>query len=126
MKIRATLLLLVALLALHAQPAYDLLIVNGRIVDGSGNAWFYGDIAIRGDRIARIAPAGLLTGAAARERIDARGLPAAPRPRAPRAPRPPPRPPPRPRRARAHRRSRPHRHPRLHRYPGPIRRRAPH
>ena len=74
MKIRATLLLLVALLALHAQPAYDLLIVNGRIVDGSGNAWFYGDIAIRGDRIARIAPAGLLTGAAARERIDARGL----------------------------------------------------
>ena len=34
--------------------AYDVVIVNGRVVDGSGNAWFYGDVGIRGDRIARI------------------------------------------------------------------------
>lgn len=34
---------------------YDLLLKNGRIVDGSGNIWYRGDIAIRGDTIARVA-----------------------------------------------------------------------
>ncbi len=53
---------------------YDVIITGGRVVDGTGNAWFYGDVAIRGDRIARIAPRGMLAGAPARERIDARGL----------------------------------------------------
>lgn len=74
---RAALFLLA--LAAHAQaPAYDFVIANGRIVDGSGNSWFLGDIAIRGDRIARIAPAGLLAAAPATTRIDARGLIVAP------------------------------------------------
>jgi len=54
--------------------AYDLIIENGRIVDGTGNAWFYGDVAVRGDRVARIAPQGLLARAQAGRRIDARGL----------------------------------------------------
>src|ERR1051325_7791663 len=53
---------------------YDLVIANGRIVDGSGNAWFWGDLAIRGDRIARIAPRGLLANLPATRRIDAQGL----------------------------------------------------
>jgi N-acyl-D-aspartate/D-glutamate deacylase len=52
--------------------AYDVVITNGRIVDGTGAAWFRGDLAIRGDRIARITPAGMLAKAAAREHIDAR------------------------------------------------------
>lgn len=60
------------------EPAYDLVLAGGRIVDGSGNAWFYGDVAVRGDRIARVAPAGMLRDAAARERIDARNLVVAP------------------------------------------------
>ncbi len=34
-------------------PRYDLLIKGGRIVDGTGNDWFLGDVAIRGDRIAQ-------------------------------------------------------------------------
>ena len=34
-------------------PQFDLLVKNGRIVDGTGAAWFLGDVAIRGDRIAR-------------------------------------------------------------------------
>ena len=38
------------------QPSYDLLLRNGHIVDGTGNPWFKGDVAIRGDAIARIAP----------------------------------------------------------------------
>ena len=54
--------------------AYDLILEGGRIVDGTGAAWFWGDVAVRGDRIARIAPSGVLRGAAAKERIDVRGL----------------------------------------------------
>ncbi|HEV8356025.1 MAG TPA: D-aminoacylase [Gemmatimonadales bacterium] len=57
---------------------YDLVIGNGRIVDGSGNAWFWGDLAIRGDRIARIVPRGLLAGTPASHFIDARGMVVAP------------------------------------------------
>ncbi|MHB1168737.1 MAG: hypothetical protein ACYC28_05585, partial [Longimicrobiales bacterium] len=53
---------------------FDVVITNGRIVDGTGAAWYYGDIGIRGDRIARIAPRGALTNATAAERIDANGL----------------------------------------------------
>lgn len=57
---------------------YDLVIEGGRVVDGSGNPWFYGDVAIAGGRIARITPAGRLAKAPARTRIDARGLVVAP------------------------------------------------
>src|SRR6266852_3982906 len=41
----------------HAQaPTYDLVLRNARIIDGSGTPAYRGDIAIRGDTIARIAP----------------------------------------------------------------------
>jgi N-acyl-D-amino-acid deacylase len=53
--------------------AFDIVISNGRVVDGTGNAWYLADIGIRGDRIARIAPAGLLRTAQATTRIDATG-----------------------------------------------------
>src|SRR5260370_2332017 len=59
---------------LQAQP-FDVLIQHARIVDGSGNPWYNGDIAIRGDTIAAI---GHLDGAPAKLTIDARGLTAAP------------------------------------------------
>src|SRR5438094_2167769 len=52
--------LLTALFSLAASaedgPPYDLVIRNGRIVDGTGNPWFRGDLAIRGDVIAKLAP----------------------------------------------------------------------
>jgi N-acyl-D-amino-acid deacylase len=52
--------LLVVLLSIvpraQAPAAYDLLIRNGRIVDGTGSPWYRGDLAVRGDTIARIAP----------------------------------------------------------------------
>ena len=57
---------------------YDLIISGGHVVDGSGNPWFLGDVAVRGDRIVRITPAGLLRDVVAKERIDARGLVVAP------------------------------------------------
>ncbi len=33
---------------------YDVVIRGGKIVDGTGNPWFEGDVAIRGDRIAAV------------------------------------------------------------------------
>ena len=54
---------------------YDVIIRNGRIVDGSGNPWVSGDVAIRGDRIAAI---GQLAGAKAKKVVDAAGLVVAP------------------------------------------------
>jgi N-acyl-D-aspartate/D-glutamate deacylase len=74
-------LVVIFLAALLIQPlsaqteSYDLIIMNGRIVDGSGNPWFYGDVAIRGDRIVKV---GRVAAARARRRIDARGLIVAP------------------------------------------------
>lgn len=55
--------------------AYDIIIRNGRIVDGTGNPWFYGDVAIRGDRIVKV---GRVGPAQTKRQIDARGLIVAP------------------------------------------------
>src|SRR5688572_19253546 len=54
---------------------YDLLIRNGRIVDGSGRPAYNADLAVKGDRIVRV---GDLSGATATRIIDARGLVVAP------------------------------------------------
>ena len=46
-------------LSIAAQPPqgpYDLVLKHGRIVDGTGSPWFTGDVAIRGDGVAAIAP----------------------------------------------------------------------
>src|SRR6476660_9804237 len=59
-------------------PPFDVVISDGRIVDGTGNAWLNGDVGIVGDRIVRITPAGALRSAQAKRRIDARGLVVAP------------------------------------------------
>jgi len=40
--------------AIAEETQYDLVIRSGRILDGSGNPWFHGDVAICGDRIAAI------------------------------------------------------------------------
>lgn len=64
--------------AAPAEEMLDLVIINGRIVDGTGAPWFHGDIGIRGDRIARIAPRGMLRGWSAAEQIDAGGHVVAP------------------------------------------------
>ena len=57
------------------QAAYDLIIRNGHVVDGTGNPWFAADVAVRGDRIVAV---GRLAGATAKREIDARGLVVAP------------------------------------------------
>src|SRR5438105_11484225 len=54
---------------------FDVLISGGRIVDGSGNPWYRGDVGIGGDRIMAL---GRLTGAEARVRVDAMNKTVAP------------------------------------------------
>jgi len=56
-------------------PKYDLVITGGKIVDGSGDPWFYGDIGIQGDTITAI---GKLDPASATRHLDAKGLIVAP------------------------------------------------
>jgi len=57
------------------EAPYDLVIRNGKIVDGTGNPWFVGDVAIRGDRIVAV---GRIPAAEAKREIDAKGLVVAP------------------------------------------------
>jgi dihydroorotase/N-acyl-D-amino-acid deacylase len=56
-------------------PQFDVLIKNGRIVDGSGRAAYVADVGIKGDRIVSI---GKLSQATATRTIDAKGLVVAP------------------------------------------------
>ncbi|MBA2595821.1 MAG: D-aminoacylase, partial [Chloroflexia bacterium] len=49
------------------------LITGARVIDGTGNPWFYGDVVLTGDTIAAIAPAGRAAVSAA-ETVDATGL----------------------------------------------------
>ena len=54
---------------------FDVVIVNGRVVDGTGAPWFRADVGITADRIIAI---GNLSGARASTRIDATGQVVAP------------------------------------------------
>ena len=63
--------LLASVIGNAQQTSYDFLITRARIVDGTGAAWFMGDIGIVGDHIAAI---GDLQHAAAKQRMDAKGL----------------------------------------------------
>ncbi|HWV35430.1 MAG TPA: D-aminoacylase, partial [Thermomicrobiales bacterium] len=56
----------------------DTLITGGRIVDGTGNPWFFGDVAIAGETIERIAPPGTIDPNNAATVIDATGHVVAP------------------------------------------------
>lgn len=54
---------------------YDLIIRHGKIVDGTGNPWYHGDVAVRGDKIVAL---GRIPAGPAKREIDARGLVVAP------------------------------------------------
>jgi len=54
---------------------YDLVIRGGKIVDGTGNPWFFGDVAVRCDRIVAV---GRVPKQSAHREIDAQGLVVAP------------------------------------------------
>ena len=54
---------------------FDLLILGGKVVDGSSNPWFHADIGVRGEKISEI---GRLSGSVASKMIDASGKVVAP------------------------------------------------
>lgn len=68
----ATLLLTTAQ---SSAPPFDVIVANGRVIDGTGAPWYAADVGIRGGRIAAI---GRLDGAQAGRRIDARAQIVAP------------------------------------------------
>jgi N-acyl-D-amino-acid deacylase len=59
----------------HSTKEFDLAIINARIIDGTGNPWFRGSIAIKDGRIVKV---GGINGAEAKETIDAQGKIVAP------------------------------------------------
>jgi len=54
----------------YTQESYDLIIKNGKVIDGTGNSWFYADIAVKNGKITKV---GNLTGALSKKTIDAHG-----------------------------------------------------
>src|SRR5271168_2057127 len=73
-----TIILLLASSWLRAQtstPAFDLVITNGHIIDGTGSPWYSGDVGIRDGKVASI---GNLSAAPRKRTIDAAGKVVAP------------------------------------------------
>jgi N-acyl-D-amino-acid deacylase len=79
--------LALAVAALSCTPArtaptpagrYDVVIAHGKIIDGTGNAWFYGDVGITGDRVTYVGPSGTLARTNTLRYVDARGMAVAP------------------------------------------------
>ncbi|MFT3678302.1 MAG: D-aminoacylase [Chitinophagaceae bacterium] len=62
-------------LTVSAQESCDLLLTNGRIIDGTGNNWYYGSVAIRNGKIAAVGRQLHFTAA---KTIDVKGLVIAP------------------------------------------------
>ena len=79
LKAARVLLILIILFAsatLSAQtPAFDLVITNGHIIDGTGSPWYSGDLGIRNGKIAAI---GNLSAAPRKRTVDAAGKVVAP------------------------------------------------
>jgi dihydroorotase/N-acyl-D-amino-acid deacylase len=60
---------------LQVQAPFDIVILNGHVIDGTGSPWYAADIGIRDGRIAAI---GRLAGAPAKQTVDAKGKVVAP------------------------------------------------
>jgi len=67
--------LLIPFLSFSQSNDYDILIKNGKIIDGTGNNWFYGNVAIRNGKIIAV---GRDVNGSAKRIIDATGLIVAP------------------------------------------------
>jgi len=73
-----SMVLLFAVAPLESQEqtrSFDIVITNGRIIDGTGSPWYSGDVGIRNGKIASI---GNLSAAPRARTIDARGKVVAP------------------------------------------------
>jgi len=74
-KIKALIVFLFFPAILLAQQRFDIILKNGKIVDGTGNPWFYGDVGVIRDKIVCI---GDLSKDKADKIIDVSGLVVAP------------------------------------------------
>lgn len=70
-----TVIILLACLDGNGQTTCEILIRNGRIIDGTGNSWFYGDVAVAAGKIIAV---GKLTDYTASRTIDANKMIIAP------------------------------------------------
>lgn len=68
-------ILLVVVTSLSATGQADILIRNGKIIDGTGNSWYYGDLAVKNGKILKI---GRQLQVSATKIIEAGGLVVAP------------------------------------------------
>ena len=75
MKYRLLLLVLFPLFSIAQSDSCDLLILHGKLIDGSGNNWQYLDVAVKDGKISAVGRALSLP---ARHTIDATGLVVAP------------------------------------------------
>lgn len=71
----STAILLLGSQLLFGQTTADLLIRNGKIIDGTGNSWYHGDLAVKDGKIIKIGYVGNIQ---ANKTIDAKGLVIAP------------------------------------------------
>ena len=62
-------------IAAASEPDYDLVLRGGKIIDGTGNPWFHGDLGVRNQRIVAVGQIGPRQG---RQELDVRGLVVAP------------------------------------------------
>jgi len=68
-------LLLFSITASAQSQNYDILIINGKIIDGTGNNWYYGNVAVKNGKIIKVGRDVNLT---ATKIIDAKGFIVAP------------------------------------------------
>ena len=54
LKLKALIILCFLPALLFAQQHFDIILKNGKIIDGTGNPWFYGDVGIIKDKIISI------------------------------------------------------------------------
>jgi len=71
MKLRTSLVCLLLPILGICQSSVDLIIKNGRIIDGTGNNWYYGDVAVKDGKIIDISK---LQNWTATKTIDAKGM----------------------------------------------------
>ena len=71
MKFAISIFCFVISISLRAQDRADIIIRNGRVLDGTGNSWIRADIAIKGGKIVRI---GKLDNVTAAREIVAKGM----------------------------------------------------
>ncbi len=68
-------LLLLFCSSVASAQTFDLIIKDGKIIDGTGNSWYFGDVGVTNGKITSI---GKLSSASAKKVIDAKGLIVAP------------------------------------------------